>query len=69
MVDNTYPSDIRLSRLIRRIRTLLKAFQSINFYHIKRDNNNEADVEANKAVTLPPGVINSNGVESRDPIP
>lgn len=69
MVDNASPSDLRLSRLIRRIRTLSNSFQCLNFYHIKRDNNKDADAEANKAVTLPLGVIVRDGVESRDPIP
>lgn len=69
MVDNASLSDLRLSRLIRRIRTLSNSFQCLNFYHIKRDNNKDADAEANKAVTLPLGVIVRDGVESRDPIP
>ena len=69
MVDSASPSDLRLSRLIRRIRTLSNSFQCLNFYHVMRDNNKDADAEANKAVSLPLGVIVRDGVESWDPVP
>ena len=69
MVDSNFPSDLRLSRLIRRIRVLTNSFQTLNFYHVKRGNNTEADAEANKAVSLPLGVIDRDGVKSWDPVP
>lgn len=54
IVDISSPSDLRLSRLIIRIITLSDTFQSLKFYHVKRDNNKDTDVEANKVVLLPP---------------
>ncbi|WP_369075076.1 reverse transcriptase-like protein, partial [Bacteroides uniformis] len=63
IADCSSPFDLRLSRLINGIRTLMKSFQSLNFFHVKRDNNKDADVEANKVVHLPLGVILRDGVE------
>eukprot|EP00253_Pinus_taeda_P018975 PITA_18975 len=69
MVDKTTPSDVRLARLISRIRILINTFQNLEFLHVKRENNKEADAEANKAVLLPPGTLLRDGEESWDFIP
>eukprot|EP00253_Pinus_taeda_P029236 PITA_29236 len=69
MVDKSSPSDLRLSRLLSRIRVLTNTFQNLEFLHVKRENNKEADAEANKAVLLPPGALLRDGDEGWDPIP
>ena len=63
IVDRSSPSDLRLSRLMSRIRSLSKSFQSLNFFHVKRDNNKDVDGEANKAVLLSLGVLLRDGNE------
>ena len=69
IVTRSFPSDLRLARLMTRIRTLSKSFQSLKLFHVKRDNNKDANVEANKAVFLFLGVLLREGDESWDPIP
>lgn len=69
IVDNSSPLDLRLSRLLSRINSLTYSFQNLEFLHIKRDNNKEADAEANKAVLLPLGNYIRDGEEGWDPIP
>ena len=69
MVDRSPPSDLRLSRLMIRIYSLVNCFQSLNFLHVKRALNKEADAEANKAVLLSHGTLQRDGVECWDAIP
>eukprot|EP00253_Pinus_taeda_P030893 PITA_30893 len=69
IVNNSLPSDLRLSRLMSRIRNLINSFQNLEFLHVKRDNNKEADAEANKAALLPHEVLLRNEDEGWDPIP
>ena len=40
------------TRLIKRIRTLSKMFKKINFFHILRELNEEADLVANKSIVV-----------------
>ena len=68
-MDKTSPSDLRLARLLSRIRVLINTFQNLEFLHVKRENNKEADAEANKAMFLPPGTLLRDGEEIWDPIP
>ena len=68
-MDNSSPADLRLSRLRSRIRILLQSFQSLDFFHVMRDNNKEADAEANTAALLPLGALLKDRVEAWDPIP
>lgn len=68
-MDNSSPSDLKLSRLLSIIKFLTNTFQSLEFFHVKRENNKEADAEANKAVLLPPGALIRDGDEDWDPIP
>ena len=49
MVTHSKPTDLRLARLIYRITDVGDSFQNLNFYHVLRANNKEADIEANKA--------------------
>ena len=69
MVVNSFPSDLRLSRLLSRIRFLTNTIQNLKFLHVKRENNKEVDAEANKVVLLPPGALLRDGDEGWDPIP
>lgn len=69
IVDNSSPSDLRLSRLLSRINSLTYSFQNLEFLHIKRDNNKYADAKANKAVLLPLRNYIREREEGWDPIP
>ena len=69
MVTNSSPRDLRLARLISRIRSLGKLFQNLKYFHVLRDNNKEADLEANKATLLSVGATIRDGDETWDPIP
>lgn len=69
LVDNTSPRDFQLARVVARIRKLVGSFLQVNFFHILRHNNKEADSEANQVVLLPVGIRIKDGVEDWDPIP
>eukprot|EP00253_Pinus_taeda_P006650 PITA_06650 len=69
MVTGSIPRDLRLARLIQRIRGMEKMFQNLKFYHVLRDNNKEADLEANKSAQLSAGTLNRDGEEKWVPIP
>ena len=69
MVTNSSPRDIRLARLISRIRILGKLFKKLSYYHVLRENNKEADLEANKVVLTSTGAIIRYEDETWDPIP
>ena len=42
-----------LDKILHRIRNIVKDFDSVSFYHILRELNNQADSLANKACLLP----------------
>lgn len=69
LMDNTVPLDLRLARLVTRIKILVKSLQSLNFFHVLRENNKDADVEANKVALLSAGALLRDGNEGWDPIP
>ena len=69
LVTQTKPKDLRLARLIHRISNLGESFQNLNFYHVMRANNKEADTEANKAALLTAGPLLRGGQEIWEPIP
>lgn len=52
IVDNSAPKVFRLARLATRIKSLTKSFQSINFFHVLRENNKDNDAKASKASLL-----------------
>lgn len=68
MVTHSKPMDIRLTRLIFRITDLGDSFEKLNFYHMLRANNKEADIEANKAVLLMAGALLKGRQETWEPI-
>ena len=69
LVEDSSPADIRLARVISRIRTLVKSFRTTTFLHVLRENNKAADLEANRAVPLPAGCLLADGIENWDSIP
>jgi len=69
IVDNSPPKDLRLARLVSRIKSLIKSFQSINFFHVWRENNKDADAEANKVALLSTSSLLRDRDEDWDPIP
>ena len=69
IVSNSPALDLKLARLIVRIKGLENTFQKLNFYHVLRTNNKEADIEANKAALLSAGIKMKDEEESWEPIP
>ena len=69
MVSNSPTVDLKLSRLITRIKSLENSFQNLKYYHVLRTHNKEADIEANKAALLPAGIKMKDEEETWEPIP
>jgi ribonuclease HI len=69
LVENSNLKDLRLSRLMARIKNIVSSFQKINFFHVLRGNNKEVDAEANRAALLLAGTLVWNDKENWDPIP
>ena len=69
MVSKSLALDLKLARLIARIKGLENAFQKLNYYHVLRTHNKEADLEANKAALLSTGVKIKDEEESWESIP
>ena len=69
MVSKSPASDLKLARLISRIKGMENDFQKLNYYHVLRTHNKQADIEANKATLLSVGVKMKDEEESWEPIP
>jgi ribonuclease HI len=69
LVENSNPKDLRLARLMVRIKKSASSFQKISFFHVLRNNNKEADAETNRVALLPVGTLLWNDKENWDPIP
>ena len=69
LLNQELPSSFRLKQVIRRIFILLPLFRSIDFFHVLREFNEQADNAANEAISLDYGVLSINGVKRVDPIP
>ena len=69
LICRELPSSFRLRQVIRRIFLLLPLFNSIEFFHVLRDLNEQADSAANEAISIGLGVLSINGVQSLEPIP
>ena len=61
--------NIRIARLIRRIRSITKLFRKVSFYHILRDLNVLADTAANKAIAADLNGLIVNSVVKSDITP
>jgi len=57
---NSLPSSYRLCQVLRRIFLLIPSFRNIEFYHVLRKNNGQADKAANEAIPLGKGVLKVN---------
>jgi len=57
------PSQLQLSTILRRIRSTLPKFHKISFFHILRNLNSQADMEANKGVIRSKGSLSVNQLE------
>ena len=68
-MDNFVPKDLKLARLVTRIKTLVKSLQSVNFFHVLWENNKDADLEANKAALIFVDTLLRDRDEDWDPIP
>jgi len=68
-VDNFVPKDLRFSRLVTRIKTMVKTLQSVNFFHVLWENNKVTDLKANNVVLLPAGTLLRDKDEKWDPTP
>lgn len=57
------PSQLQLSIILRRIKSFLPKFHKISFYHILRNLNSQADLEANQGVLLSKGSLSVNQID------
>lgn len=69
MISSSAVTDLKLSSLIARIKGFGKCFQSLDYFHVLRALNKEADKEANKATLLSTWIKQKDKEESWDPIP
>ena len=63
LAKNVLPTHMALRHLIRKIVAQASLFKKLDFYHVLRENNSHADLEANKGVSLSPGelILNDQG--------
>ena len=57
LVANLLPTQLVLRHLLHKIVVQASLFTKIDFYHVLRDNNPHADLEANKGASLSPGEL------------
>jgi ribonuclease HI len=70
LISSVDIKDMKLKQLLSRIKRRLTNFRKVEFYHILRSNNKEADQAANQAVTLRKGELLLNKeVSSWVPLP
>ena len=64
MAENSLPNQMHLRHLIKKIKILALSFLKIDFFHVLRIHNKEADLAANLGATLSPGSLLINGFSS-----
>ena len=69
MASSATVTDLKLTRLISKIKGLGKRFQRLSYFHVLRAFNKEADKEANKATLLSTGIKQKDKEETWEPIP
>ena len=57
MVSKTLPANVFLAAIIKKIHLVIPNFNVISFYHILRGLNGKANLEANRASSLDPSVL------------
>ena len=63
LAENLMPTHMALRHLIHKLVAQASLFKKIDFYHMLRENNTYADLEANKGASLGPGelIVNDKG--------
>ena len=63
LVENLMPNNMALRHLIQQIMVQTSSFKKIYFYHVLRENNSNANHEANKGTSLSLGelILNEQG--------
>ena len=63
LAENLMPNNMTLRHLIQKIMAQTSSFKKIDFYHVLRENNSNADHEANKGTSLSLGelILNEQG--------
>ena len=57
IVEGTLPNQLHLKQLIKRIQSLVRFFHKVEFFHVLRMHNKEADLVANLGSTLSLGSL------------
>ena len=63
------PTNMELAHYFRKVSFQLKDFDEVQFYHVLRKLNHNADHEANVGASKSKGALQVNGIESHMPIP
>lgn len=66
---NSLPKNIHLRTILIRIQSEIKTFRAIEFFHVLRENNQDADRQANLATKQPEGTLLVNGLHHNAKIP
>ena len=63
LAENLMPNNMALRHLIHKIMVQSSSFKKIDFYHVLRENNSNANIEANKGTSLSHGelILNNQG--------
>jgi hypothetical protein len=69
MVTNTLPTQMNLRHILKKIMRLSRSFQKIDFFHVLRHLNTEADQAAKSATHLSRGQLSLNGTLVFIPLP
>lgn len=69
MVHKQSSPNCNLQQILNRIKILLQNFEDIQFYHVLRTLNKQADIRANNACGRPTGALRCNAVDNLHPIP
>jgi ribonuclease HI len=69
IIHRSKTQSAKLNNLLDKIHLLLRCFSSYKIFHVLRELNEKADVEANKGALLAPGNLNLNGSLSTVELP
>lgn len=69
LIHNKAPSNLTLNSILNRIRQEIHSFVGTNFFNVARSLNSQADFQANLVVSLPEGLLHSNGLSCLHSIP
>ena len=69
MVSKTPPKNATLNQILHRAKNLENHIGMVDFYHILRANNKQADSQANERVQRIVGHVKIDGITSHLPIP